>query len=43
MVRLEVEDSSDRPFQEDGAEGSGIGVLQFGHVLLYQMFLWELI
>jgi hypothetical protein len=43
MPRLEVEGSSDKLFQEDRAERSGIGALQFGHVLLYQQFLWELI
>jgi hypothetical protein len=42
MPRLEVEYSSERLFQEDGAERSDIGALQFGHVL-YQKFPWKLI
>jgi len=43
MPRLEIEDSSDKLFQEDEAERSDIGTLQFGHVLLYQTFPWKLI
>jgi hypothetical protein len=43
IPRLEVQASSDRLFQEDRLERSGVGALQFGHILLYQKFVWELI